>query len=69
MTDEEGHAASGCDQAGGDGQDRFEAFDGAESDHVERRARKGFGAAGLYIDVRQCKRTRDFFEERCFLLV
>ena len=45
-----------------------EALNGAEGDDVEGLGYV-FGAGILYIDVRQCKSTRDLAEERCFLLV
>lgn len=66
---QESQAAFGCDQAGGDRQDRFEALDCAEGDHVEGRAGQGFGAGGLYIDVRQCKGAGDLFQECGFFVV
>ena len=47
----------------------FEAFDGAEGDYVESGSGKGFGARGLYIDVRQCKGAGDFAEEGGLLVI
>ena len=60
--DQQGKAAAGADQGGGGGKDRVEALDGAEGDQVEGGG-QGFGAGGLYIDVRQCKSAGDFAEE------
>src|ERR1039458_10300965 len=51
------------------GEDCFEALDGAQVDCVEDVSGEGFSAGDLYIDVRQCKRARDFAEERCLLVV
>lgn len=60
--DQQGQAAAGADQGGGGGKDRVEALDGAEGDQVEGGG-QGFGAGGLYIDVRQCKGAGNFAEE------
>jgi hypothetical protein len=67
--DEKGEAAFGGDQTSGDGEDGWEAFDGAKGDDVERDSEEDFGAGGEYIDVCQCKGARDFAEESGFLVV
>jgi hypothetical protein len=66
--DQQDKAAAGGDQGGGGGKDRVEAFDGAEGNYGEGGG-QGFGAGGLYIDVRQCKRAGDFAEEGGLLVV
>ena len=68
LADQESELPLGSQQTGGYRQDGLEALDGAEADYVECR-REGFGAGGLYIDVRQCKRARDLAEERGFLVI
>jgi len=65
---QEGHAGGGGHEAGGDGEDVGEAFDGAEGDYVEGLG-DVLGAGVLYIDVRQCKGAGDLAEECGFLLV
>ena len=67
--DQESQAPTGGDQGGSNGQDGFEALDGAESDYVERSASQSFGAGVLYIDVRQCKGASDFAKEGCLLVI
>jgi hypothetical protein len=66
--DQESEPARGSDQAGGDGQDSVEAFDGAESYDIVTSS-DGFGSGNLYIDVRQYNGADEFFEERGFLVV
>ena len=66
--DQEGEAAGGGDQGGGDGEDGFETFDGAKGDYVERCG-EGFGASVLYIDSGQCKSAGDFAEEGRLLVI
>ena len=66
---EEGEAATGTDQCGGGGEDRFEVFDGAKGDYVEGGGGKRFGSGVLYIGVGQCKGAGDFAEEGGFLVV
>ena len=68
--DQEGEAAGGGYEGGGNGEDVFEALDGAEGDYVEHVGRgEVFGAGGSYIDVRQCKGAGDFAEEGGLLVV
>jgi len=68
--DQQSQAASGDDQAGGDGECATESLDSAEDDDVERGVGgEGFGTAGEYIDVRQCKGTDKFTQEGGFLVV
>jgi len=66
--DQEGETTSGGQEGGGDREDGFKAFDGAEGDYVEGFC-YGFGAGVLYIDARQCKGSRDFAEEGGLLVV
>jgi hypothetical protein len=68
-TDQQGQAAGRAEQVGGNGQDGLEALDGTERHYVEGVGGEGFGAGGLYIDVRQCKGAGDFTEEGGFLVV
>jgi len=68
LADQEREASLGRDKAGGDGEGGVEALDCAE-DYYFCWAGKVFRAGGKYIDVRQCKFTRDLAEEGCFLLV
>ncbi len=68
LADEEREAAGWNHQASGDGQSGVEAFDGAQGDHVGLGS-EAFGAAGEYIDVRQCKAADDFAQEGRLLLV
>jgi len=57
------------------GEDGFEFLNRAESDEVGGRERwaeaisDGFGTAGHYIDVHQCKSAGHFAEECGFLVV
>ena len=67
--DEEGEAAGGSDQGGGDGEDGREALNGADCDDVECGGRKGFGAGVLYIDVGQCKGASDLAQKGGLLVV
>jgi len=67
-TDQEGQATLGAEQGGGGGQDPIKLLYGAEGDYVEGCGREGFGAGGLYIDVRQCKGPGDFAEESGLLV-
>ena len=69
FADQEGQAASGCDQAGGDWEGGVEVLYGAEGCYVGWGAGVVLGASVEYIDVRQCKGTCDFAKEGCFLLV
>ncbi len=68
LADEERKATSGSDQAGGDGQDGVEVFYGAEGNDIGS-SREVLGAAGEYIDVRQCKDADDLAQEGGLLLV
>jgi len=56
-------------QAGGDGEDCVEPFDGSKGDDVGGGFGEGFGAGGNYIDVRQCKGADYFAEECSFLMI
>ncbi|SRR6266849_4139702 len=68
LADEERKAAGGSDQTSGGGQDSVEAFDGAEGNDIGS-SREVLGAAGEYIDVRQCKNADDLAQEGGLLLV
>lgn len=68
MADQKSKTSWWAQQAGGDGQNIFKAFDGSEGNYVGRVRRKSFGAAGKYIDVRQCKGT-DYLAQESGLLV
>jgi hypothetical protein len=70
-TDQEGEAASGDEERGGDFERGFEVLDSAQGHEVEASlgARKIFGAAVEYIDVCQCKRSDYLAEERSLLVV
>lgn len=68
MSYEKGETRGGRQEAGRDGEDAGEAFDGAEGDYVEDLG-EVFGAGVLYIDVRQCKGAGDFAEEGGFPVV
>jgi len=70
-TDQEGEAASGDKERGGDLKGVFEVLHGAEGHDVEGSPGAGeiFGAAVEYIDARQCKRADYLAEEGGFLVV
>jgi len=50
------------------GKDQRKSFNSAEGNYMVGLG-KGFGAGGLYIDVRQCKGADNFAQERGFLVV
>jgi hypothetical protein len=68
LADEEGEAASGGEEAGGDGESGFEAFDSTQGDDCGLRG-EVLGAGGEYIDIRQCKGADGFAEEGGLFLV
>ena len=68
-TDQKGEASEWRHQCGCDGENGFEALDGAEGDYVIGVPEEGFGARVLYIDVRQCKGAGDFAEEGGLLVI
>lgn len=59
----------GLQQACGHWERDVEALDGAERHHVAGVRRERFGAAIVYIDVRQYKRATDFPQKRSFLVI
>ena len=68
LADEERKATGGGDKTSGDGQEGVEVFDGAEGNNIGS-SREVLGAAGEYIDVRQCKDADDLAQEGGLLLV
>ena len=69
LTDQEGEAASGGDQAGRYWEDGVKALDGAEGYYFGGRVGEILCAAGEYIDVCQCKPAGDFAQKGRLLLV
>jgi len=69
LTDEKGEAALRTEESSGGRKDLMEALDGAQGHERRGGRREVFGAAGEYIDVRQCKCADGFAEEGCFLVV
>lgn len=67
--DEEGDTGGGGEEGGGGGEDGVEAFDGAQGEEAGGGRGKVLGAAGEYIDIRQCKSADDFAQEGHFLMV
>ena len=60
---------AGATRRAGYGEGGFEALYCSQGYYVGGWVGVVFGAAGEYIDVRQCKGSGDFAEEGCFLLV
>jgi hypothetical protein len=68
--DQQGEAARGSDQAGGDRNDIGEALYGTEGYEVEGgMGREALGAVGVYIDVCQYKGAGHFAQEGGFFLI
>src|ERR1700678_2737247 len=61
-------AARWLGKARRDGKDQRKSFNSAEGNYIVGLG-KGFGAGGLYIDVRQCKGADNFAQERGFLML
>jgi hypothetical protein len=67
--DQEGEASGGGYEGCGYWEGVGHALDGAEGYYAEAGWGEGFGADGLYIDIRQCKGAGYFAEEGRFLLI
>jgi len=72
LSNEQGQAAKCRDQAGSNGEDALEVFDGAEGDGVGVTwlgREKVFGATGKYIDICQSNGPGDLTQEGGLLVV
>ena len=67
--DQERKATSWGDQPGRHWEYGFEAFDCTECHEPEESGLQGFGADGLYLDVRQLKDPDHFAQEGGFLVI
>jgi len=68
--DQQGEAARGSDQAGGDRKHDGEALYGTEGYELEAGlGREGLGTVGVYIDICQYKGAGHFAEEGGFFLI